>query len=136
MSVNHEYIILVSSRDNRELTPTNATITRIDFDKSERIKNALKTFGFLITMAFISIFVPILHFVLVPAFFLGSFIFAMDKFGEKTRNKGGQGECPKCHQYFKVQPSKWVPRITNNCDHCHEDLEMLLPVSDELIANS
>ena len=46
------------------------------------------------------------------------------------------GECPKCHQYFKVQPSKWVPRITNNCDHCHEDLEMLLPVSDELIANS
>ncbi len=136
MSVNHEYIILVSSRDNRELTPTNATITRIDFDKSERIKNALKTFGFLITMAFISIFVPILHFVLVPAFFLGSFIFAMDKFGEKTRNKGGQGECPKCHQHFKVQPSKWVPRITNNCDHCHEDLEMLLPVSDELIANS
>jgi hypothetical protein len=120
--------ITVASRDNRELPLSSAIITRVDWDKQERMKNALKTFGFLFTLSFVSIFIPILHFVLVPSLFIGSFVFAMDKYQEKMRSEGGSGECPKCHQEFKVQPSSWVNRVTNNCDHCHEDLEMKIPV--------
>jgi hypothetical protein len=132
MSTCTEITIPVASRDNRELPMTIATITKIHFNKKERTQNALKTFGFLMTLAFVTIFVPILHFVLVPAFFLASFIFGMDKLGEKFRNAGGKGECPKCHEQFTVQGSKWVTRITNNCDHCHEDLEMTLPSLEEI----
>jgi hypothetical protein len=132
MSTHIEITIPVASRDNRELPMTIATITQIHFSKKERTQNALKTFGLLITLAFVTIFVPILHFVLVPAFFLASFILGMDKLGEKVRNAGGKGECPKCHEQFTVQNSKWVARITNNCDHCHEDLEMTLPSLEEI----
>jgi hypothetical protein len=121
-------LITVASRDNRELPLTQATIIRVDWDKPERTKNALKTFGFLFTLSFVSIFIPILHFILVPTLFIGSFVFAMDKFQETTRNEGGSGECPKCHQKFVVQPSKWVMRFTHNCNLCHEDLEMKIPI--------
>ncbi len=132
MSKRIEITIPVVSRDNRELPITIATITKIEFNKKERTQNALKTFGILMTLAFVTIFVPILHFVLVPAFFLASFLFGMDKLGEKVRNAGGKGECPKCHEQFTVQGSKWVARITNNCDQCHEDLEMTLPSLEEI----
>ena len=120
--------ITVASRDNRELPLTQATITQVEWDKSERTQNAFQTFGILITLSFVSIFIPILHFVLVPTLFIGSFVFAMDKFGEIKRSEGGTGECPKCHQEFKVQPSKWIQRFTQNCDHCHEDLEMHISI--------
>jgi len=132
MATCNQITIPVASRDNRELPLTTATITQIQFNKKERTQIALKTFGVLMALAFATFFMPIFHFVLVPAFFLASFVFGMDKLEEKVRNSGGKGECPKCHQQFTVQGSKWVTRITNNCDHCHEDLEMTLPSLEEI----
>ena len=127
MAIRSEFKLAVQSRDNRELPSTIATITKVEWDKSERTKNALRTFGVMIALTFASIFIPGLHFILVPTLFIASFVLAMDKMGEKYRSEGGAGECPKCHHTFKVQPSKWQPRITNCCDHCPEELEMLLP---------
>lgn len=114
----------VQSRDNRSLPETAATIVRIDWDRQERLKNAFRIFGLMIFFSFISIFVPILHFFLVPVFFITSFVLFLDRWQETHRNGGGKGQCPKCHQDFTVQASKWKDRITNNCDHCHEDLEV------------
>jgi hypothetical protein len=126
MATRTEIKVSVQSRDNRELTATSATITKVEWDKTERTKNAFRTFGLLIAFTFASIFIPILHFVLVPTLFIASFVFGMDKYGEKVRSEGGTGECPKCHEQFKVQASKWGVKITNNCEHCHEDLEMVI----------
>ena len=126
MATRTEIKISVQSRDNRELPPTSAKVTKVDWDKSERTSNAIKKFGFLIGLTFASIFVHLLHFILVPAFLISSFVFGYDKLKEISSNEGGKGECPKCHLEFNVQPSKWGIRITNNCDHCHEDLEMYL----------
>ncbi len=127
MATRKEIKISVQSRDNRELPPTNAKVTKVEWDKPERTKNALRIFGALIAATFLSVFIPILHFFLVPVLLITSFVMAIDKMGENLKNEGGLGECPKCHQEFNVQPSKWGIRITNNCDHCHEDLEMQLP---------
>ena len=129
MATRTEIKLLVQSRDHRDLPTTHASITKVVWDSPERTKNALRTLGMMLTFTFLSIFIPLLHFILVPTLFIASFVLAMDKFGEKVRNEGGTGECPKCHQTFKVQPSKWGTRITNVCDHCPEDLEMILPES-------
>lgn len=129
MATRTEISLLVKSRDNRDLAPTHATVTKVEWDKTERTKNALRTFGIMFAFTFASVFVPILHFVLVPSLFIASFVLAMDKMGEKVRSEGGTGECPKCQQMFKVQPSKWGIRITNCCDHCPEELEMVLPTA-------
>ena len=127
MATRTEIKLAVQSRDNRDLPTTQATITKVEFDKPERTKNALRTFGMMFAATFASVFIPILHFILVPTLFISSFVLAMAKMGEKVRSEGGTGECPKCHQPFKVQPSKWGVRITNCCDSCPEELEMILP---------
>jgi len=129
MATRTEIKISVQSRDNREIPNTSATVIKVEWDKTERTKNAARLFLIMIASTFVSIFIPILHFILVPSLFIASFVFALDKMSEKFRNEGGKGECPKCHQEFAVQPSKWGIRITNNCNHCHEDLEMFLPAS-------
>jgi len=129
MATRTEIKLSVQSRDNRELPPTQATVTKVEWDKPERMKNALRTLGMMLVFTFVSIFIPILHFILVPALLIGSFVLAMDKMGETSRSEGGSGECPKCHQVFKIQPSKWGTRIVNQCDHCPDELEMILPES-------
>ena len=126
MATRSEIKISVQSRDNRSLPPTSAKVTKVEWVKTERTQNAIKTFGILIALTFASIFIPILHFFLVPTLLITSFVLALDKLGEKNRSEGGKGECPQCHQEFNVQPSKWAVRITNNCNLCHEDLEMFI----------
>lgn len=128
MATRSEIKLSVQSRDNRDLPVTHATITKVEWDRPERMKNALRTFGMMFAFTFASVFIPILHFILVPALFIASFVLAMNKFGEKVRSEGGTGECPKCYKTFKVQPSQWGTRITNSCDSCPEELEMILPL--------
>lgn len=124
MATRTEIPVKVQSRDNRSLPETTAILNKVEWIRSERLKNAIKTFGLLFLFAFLSIFVPILHFFLVPALFISSFVFGIEKWQETVRNGGGEGECPKCHGVFRVQSSRWKERITNHCDHCHEDLEI------------
>ncbi len=130
MATRSEATMTIHSRDNRELPPTQGKIIRVIWDKAERTRNALRTLGTWLTFTFAAVFIPILHWVLVPTLFVASFVLALDKLNETMRSEGGTGECPKCHQTFKVQASKWATRVTNNCDHCHEDLELTSNYSD------
>ena len=118
--------VVVHSRNNRELPETHGTITRINWQPTDRTKNAVKTFGMWIAFTFASVFVPIAHFVLVPSLFITSFVLAMDKLREDHRSDGGSGECPKCHKTFTIEKTKWQERYTDNCQFCHDDLEILV----------
>jgi len=131
MATRTEIKATVQSRDNRELALTEAKLIKVEYDKPERTKNALRIFGLLIAATFVSIFIPILHFILVPALFVCSFVFAIDKMGEKIRSEGGTGECTACHQEFKVQAGKWSEKFTNNCNLCGADLELKIGISNE-----
>lgn len=124
MAVQTETSVSVKSRNNRELPATPGKITRIDFDKPERTKNALRTLGMFLTATFIAVFIPIVHWFLVPILLISSFVVALDKLGEVSRSLGGKGECAKCHQPFSIQGAKWNDKYVENCDHCHEELEV------------
>jgi hypothetical protein len=123
--------VVVHSRNNHELPETKGTITRINWQKTDRTKNAVKTFGMFIGFTFASVFVPIAHFILVPSLFITSFVLAMDKLREEHRSAGGSGECPKCHKTFTIEKTKWQERYTDTCQFCHDDLEILtVPTSN------
>ena len=126
MAVRSETSIQVQSRDHRELPKTKATLVVVTWDKPERMQNALRTFGMWFAFTFAAVFIPLVHWVLVPTLLITSFVLAIDKLKETVRNEGGQGECPKCHQVFEVQASKWSDRLTDTCAHCHEDLELMV----------
>ena len=120
----HNTLVTIQSRNNRSLPETSGEISEVSYDKTDRLRNALKTFGLWIAMTFMGIFVPILHFVLVPTLLITSFVLAIEKSREEKRNQGGSGECPKCHQKFEIQKSKWMDRLVDVCDTCHDDLEI------------
>lgn len=126
MATRTEVKVPVYSRNNRDLAPTSATLKQVAWDKPDRTRNALRTLGIWLLACFVSVFIPILHWILVPALLVAAFVLAMDKFGETLRNEGGSGECPKCHGTFHIQASKWREKQTENCDQCHDDLELQL----------
>jgi hypothetical protein len=126
MATRIELPVSISSLNNRDLPATQGKITKVEFDKKDRTRNALRTFGMLIAFTFCSIFVPILHFILVPVLFIASFVFAMDKVNEMARNEGGSGECPKCHKPIEIVKSKYQERLTDTCAACHEDVVILV----------
>jgi ssDNA-binding Zn-finger/Zn-ribbon topoisomerase 1 len=119
--------VSIHSRNNRELAQTSGEITRINWDKADRPKNAAKTLIMWLAACFACVFVPIAHFVLVPSLFITAFVLAIDKSREEKRNDGGKGECPKCHQQFVIEKSKWTDRLTDTCGKCHDDLEISIP---------
>ena len=114
----------VMFRDNRDLPATAGLITHVVWTESERFKNAFKTLGMWLLFTFLSVFVPLLHFVLTPALLVASFVLAINAFGEKERNLGGKAECTRCHKETIVQPSRQFERVVNNCEACGADLEL------------
>lgn len=118
----------IQSRNNRDLPATNGSVTQVTWDKPEQTKNALRTLGMWLAFCFACVFVPIAHYILVPSLFVASFVLALDKLNEHQRSEGGTGECPKCHQSFVIEKSKWNVRLTDTCGNCHEDVEINLHV--------
>jgi hypothetical protein len=116
--------VTIHSRNNRDLPETRGNISRINWDAADRSKNAVKTVGIGLGATFACVFVPILHFVLVPALFIATFVVAIDKSREHQRNAGGVGECPKCHKEFVIEKSAWKERLTDTCGNCHDDIEI------------
>lgn len=117
--------VQVHSRNHRDSSPTSGSINQETYNRQDQVRNALKTLGVGLAITFCTVFIPIMHFILTPTFFIGSFVFAMGKLSEKAQNLGGQGECPSCHQSFVIEKSKWKDRFTDTCNHCHDDLEII-----------
>ena len=116
--------VLVTSRNDRELPATSGKIRRAEYDQKDRTTNAVKTFWIFLAATFCAIFIPGLHFILVPSLFVATFVMTMSKYAEKSRNQGGSAECPRCHQTFVIEKSTDRERLTDTCDHCHDDLEI------------
>ena len=121
---------VIVSRNNRDLPSTAGSVTEVTWTRTDQTRNALRTLGMWIAFCFCSIFVPIAHYFLVPTLFITAFVLALDKLGEKNRSEGGSGICPKCHQEFVIEKSKWNMRLTDTCGSCHEDLEINLQTAN------
>ena len=130
MATRHTITALIHSRNNRDLPATQGSVTQVIWTKPEETRNALRTLGMWLGFCFCSIFIPIAHYILVPSLFITAFVLALDKLSEKKRSEGGTGKCPKCHQDFVIEKSKWNVRLTDTCGACHEDLEINLQTED------
>ncbi|MBS1959987.1 MAG: hypothetical protein JST80_10975 [Bdellovibrionales bacterium] len=127
MPIRTELPVSIQSRNFRDLPQTTGHITKIEFDKGDRTKNAMRFIGMGMAATFCAVFVPIAHWFLVPLLFVASWVFGLDKLKEMARSEGGKGPCPKCHKEFPIEPSTYKERITDTCSYCHEDVEILFP---------
>jgi hypothetical protein len=105
--------------------PTTATVTIRSFDKRERVRRALKALATFWGVALGSVFIPVAHFLLVPAFALyGAFTF-FDRLGAKQIVTTAEGTCPDCGRAQKLETSgRWyVPRDVG-CRYCQRSLRI------------
>lgn len=68
---------------------------------AERLHRALKIWGAFMGAALFSVFIPVLHFVLVPVFTLIAFISGFRRYKEVSFVDLGTMKCPKCQRDLK-----------------------------------
>ena len=99
------------------LPTTSGEVTLKHFEKSDRMWRGTKglTIGWVLAM--FSIFVPILHFILVPGFFILGIVLFFAMSAETETIAGGQGVCPDCKQEFRIEGGRDLP-FDDVCNHC------------------
>ena len=95
-------------------------ITR-KYDEKERNRRIIKYSGGSFAAAILSIFIPLLHFVLVPGFIIASIAFAV--FYSRPANiERAKAKCPECGVDFVISKGKPVFPIDDVCASCHHKI--------------
>jgi hypothetical protein len=98
-------------------TLSTGEVTRKHFDKADRMGRGLKGLVIGWSLAIVSILVPILHFFLVPGFFILGIVLFFAMSAETETIVGGTGVCPECKKEFNIEGGRAVP-FEDVCNHC------------------
>ncbi len=96
------------------------------WERPERLKRAWKNLGIIWGMAVVAVFIPGLHFILVPLFLAAGPAFAYFTFCQSDVVLGGEGTCPECGKPFKIERSavKWP--LKDLCSACQNSVDVEL----------
>jgi hypothetical protein len=101
--------------------------------RPDRIRRAALAWAGCWGAAIVAVFLPVLHFVLVPALLVGGPLYAMVMMRERVTVLGAEGDCPACgaaqHPLLKAGASD---RMEFRCEGCRRALLLKLPA--ELLA--
>ena len=110
-----------------------AELSVIMRDAGQRTRRAVLTWLAGWGLGIVAVFLPVLHFVLVPLLVLGGPILAFNRFGERVSVLAVTGTCPGCgvaqHQPLKRGAQ---PRLEFRCDSCGRAIGVQVPA--ELLA--
>lgn len=104
---------------------THATVWVVSYDRSQRLRRALKGLGTWWGIALLSVLIPIAHFVLVPSFFLYGVYTCSQRLTADQVAVAGRGTCPDCGRDQALDlTGRWsVPRTTS-CRYCQRSLRV------------
>lgn len=91
------------------------------FTKSDAMRKALKVYAATLFMAFVTAFIPIVHFIAVPGFLIIGPIISLILYRFYNGQKDivvENPECPSCHCVLKISPvlTSWpLQEICANC---------------------
>ena len=114
---------------NGKLVSSTGVKSEISFDRrnlseAEKLKAAGKWVGIFLSIAIASVFVPILHFILVPAFSFAAFFVGAQAYSQKADLQNVKGKCPNCGadiQFEKLRIRKVSGEI---CPQCRDFLKI------------
>ncbi|MEK6577722.1 MAG: hypothetical protein AABZ55_00720 [Bdellovibrionota bacterium] len=100
------------------------TVKLQTWNKKDRIARAIKAWFFCWLAAVLSVLIPILHFILVPAFFFSGPIVAFIFYHQEEILLGGRSRCPACSVDFAI--AKMDPHfpLHDICSHCQESVRI------------
>jgi hypothetical protein len=100
--------------DHEEIGNLEITTLRMD----ERVKLVALRVGIFVILAMVAVFIPVLHFVLVPAFLIAAVFagIAASRFGQKVTS--GEVNCPHCGQKIVIPPAPLRWPMACVCQGC------------------
>jgi len=111
-----------------DLAPAPASVRVLRRDAGARTTRALRTLGACWGLAVAAVFLPLLHFVLVPGLLVLGPVLAWSRLHEAHSLLRAEGPCPACAvpQRFKLG-QRWRERTLVRCEACGRSLELQLP---------
>ncbi|HEV8481378.1 MAG TPA: hypothetical protein VGR66_11345 [Candidatus Eisenbacteria bacterium] len=96
-----------------------ATVALVRYDHRQRVTRAVLILLACWAAAAVTVLIPILHLILVPAFFLAGPFFAYRRLHEVATVTRVRGACPACGQQIDhVAREPWKPLLRLDCEHC------------------
>ncbi|HKA23757.1 MAG TPA: hypothetical protein VKF80_02120 [Candidatus Eisenbacteria bacterium] len=96
-----------------------ATVRVIRYDRHQRLVRALLALAACWGLAAVTILIPVLHLILVPAFFLLGPFLAYQRLREEATVLTIRGACPACGQAVDHGGREaWKPLLRLDCPHC------------------
>lgn len=92
--------------------------------KKQRIMALVKGWGICWVLAVGAAFLPVLHFIIVPALLITGPIVGSAMYGQKESILGGKGACPACQAELKIEkgPLRWP--IDELCTSCRRTIRI------------
>ena len=108
-----------------------ATATLRYRSRADRSATVVRTWALCWLAAVLAVFLPLLHFVLVPARLVGGPLYALSLRHEHATLLRATGPCPACGQPVEfAQPRRAVPAVAIRCDGCGRLLVLALAAED------
>ena len=107
------------------------SLPSVQIPKNERIKRAAKTSGLFFVIALVCVFIPGLHFILVPGFLIASVIYGMKVFNQEYYQDMSQATCPNCHQKLETKSIYYSDKEFNDsykllfCSKCNTQIKLM-----------
>jgi len=95
-----------------------------EYDEKARLKRALQMLGLCWGGAILAVFLPIVHFVLVPGLFLGGIFLAVYMHGIHSLVLGGKGICPSCGQDLPIAKGLDEWPLEDVCTACRSGVKI------------
>lgn len=112
-----------------KLVSSTGVVSEINFDRFElsqaaKLKSAAKWISIFVALAFVSVFVPILHFVLVPAFLIAAVAAGVNSYMQKADLENIRGNCPNCGNSLSISRAR-VKNVSGEiCPQCSDFLKI------------
>lgn len=103
-----------------------ATAHVLDHPRPDRVRRALLGLAACWGAAIGAVFLPVLHFVLVPSLLLAGPLLAFARLGEKRTVTRIAGPCPACGGAIALRPGGSAAAVVR-CDHCRRAVEWAIP---------
>jgi hypothetical protein len=104
--------------------PTSGEIMITKLSKNQRMKTAFKKLFFFGGIAIFSVFLPVLHFFLVPLFLILGIVFGVKSYRVDSCLVSGNGSCPHCKEGINFKSNDLVWPILVKCHKCSRDLNI------------
>ena len=107
--------------------PAPAVVTLRRRGRRSRMAAVARTWAISWLAAIAAVFLPVLHFILVPALLIGGPLYALSMRNEHTTLMRASGTCPACGVAIAIsQPRRAVPSNAFRCDGCGRPLELAI----------